>query len=311
MTTNHLIRWLTVSTVCCLLSAAGCGDASSDDSTAAKTDDTPKTNDTVDRRPSLNPSLPSDPPSVYSTSTGDSTPNRTTTPVRLAAIAAPKPLPPQVAALVRVGAKYDTDLDDNIIEVTYQKKKVTPAAWKAFQAFPNLEILDLDNTQLQDDDLKNVAGFKKLRILSLQENPITNTGLKQISGMKTLENLALAKTKITGEGLEHIAGLKKLQTLNLSFCNIGDEGLKHLTKMTDMETLALQKAKVTGPGLAHVGKLKNMITLTLSDSNIKGDSLLHLKDLSKLRIINMYDCKVSQTSVNKLENEISSLAIFR
>ena len=281
----------------------GCGDVSSNETDHTASDAADKSSEFPNRERNIQFSKPNDPPSPYA--------NKDDGTQQLVAVVAQKPLEVRIAALVRLGAEYDTDSDGNVIEINFRKKKLTPAAWSAFKAFPNLEILDLDNTKLVDDDLKHVQGFKKLRILSLQENPITDAGLKHIKGLTTLENLALTKTKVTGKGLDSIAGMTKLQTLNLSHCNIGDEGLKNLVKMSDLETLALQNASVKGPGLEHVGKLKNMITLTLSNSQLKGDSLLHLKNLSKLRIINLYDCKVSTTSVEKLEKEISSLAIFR
>lgn len=229
----------------------------------------------------------------------------------LAAVPAPKPLTGDLAALKKLGARFDTDADENVIEISFRNKKLTPQVWSVFLRFGTLEILDLDATGLRDGDLAEVKRFRNLRVLSLQQNPITNDGLKHLSGLRGLENLALTKTGITGSGLKHIAGLTNLRTLNLSHCKIGDDALLHLTKMKDMETLALQNAGVTGPGLKYVGQLKNMITLTLSDSTIKGDSMLHLKGLSKLRIIHMYDCKVSKNSLNKLEAAIPTLAIFR
>jgi len=238
-------------------------------------------------------------------------PNTNGPPQEFIAVVAPKPLPARLYRLKKLGCRYDTDAEGRVTEIDFNKKKLTPEALEFIQQFPHLEVLNLDGTGIKDDQLADLSGFKKLTSLSLQSNPVTDNGLVHLKDMKTLEVLALEKTKITGRGLRHIKGLTNLRVLNLSQCRIGDDPLDNLKAMKQMETLALQNAGVRGPGLKHVGGLTNMITLNLDDSKIEGRNLLHLKPLQKLRIIYMRDSRVSQRSVEKLEELIPSLAIFQ
>ena len=51
-----------------------------------------------------------------------------------------------------------------------------------FEAFPNLRILQLDNTSVTDAGLKSVAGLTRLVDLRLSHTQITDAGLKHIRG---------------------------------------------------------------------------------------------------------------------------------
>lgn len=228
------------------------------------------------------------------------------------AAAPPEDDPADLAALKKLGVEYDTNGDEQVIEINFKKKKASAEALKLAGRFASLEILNLDKTGVTDKQLAYVKGLTGLRELSLEENPITDDGLPHLAGLKKLEVLSLVKTKITGAGLKHLQKLSGLTVLNLSHCNVKDSALGHLTAYPKLETLALQATKVNGSGFVHLAKLKNLITLNLDDVTIKGRSaMLNFKDLPKIRIIYMRNSKVSKRSIDKLTDANPSLAVFQ
>ncbi|MCH8921615.1 MAG: hypothetical protein IIA67_00530, partial [Planctomycetes bacterium] len=79
---------------------------------------------------------------------------------------------------------------------------------------------------------KDLKSLKELRELNLQDTNITDDELKHIRGLTNLESVSFAGTKVTDAGLEHLKGLKNLQGLGLSSTNITDAGLEHLKGLT-------------------------------------------------------------------------------
>jgi len=70
-----------------------------------------------------------------------------------------------------------------------------------------------------------------LRYLELCQTKVTDEGLKELAALTELQRLGLNSTAVTGAGLKHLVPLKKLQLLNLSD-----------TKVTETDVAALKKA---------------------------------------------------------------------
>lgn len=88
--------------------------------------------------------------------------------------------------------------------------------------------IDLEESQVQDDDLRYLGGLTHLRRLDLEETRITDEGLKHLRGLTSLEYLDLEETKITDEGLRHLEGLKNLRMLDLDDTQVSSAGIRTL-----------------------------------------------------------------------------------
>jgi uncharacterized membrane protein len=95
--------------------------------------------------------------------------------------------------------------------------------------------VDLAHTNVQDGDLKELAGFPHLRKLHLQHTAITDAGVRHLEGLRYLESLNVSGTGITAALLTDLAGWPALKTVFLSN-----------TKVAEAQAAALQKAR---PGL--------------------------------------------------------------
>ena len=87
--------------------------------------------------------------------------------------------------------------------------------------------VNLQGTQVTDDDLKKIAGLKNLESLNLTRTRVTDTGLKELAGLKNLKHLHLNWTAVTDVGLKEIAGFETLEQLDLQGTQVSGVGLKH------------------------------------------------------------------------------------
>ena len=91
--------------------------------------------------------------------------------------------------------------------------------------------LNLNNTIMLDEGLKELPKLKKLRYLRLFGTQITDEGLKEVAKRQQLTAIDLGLTQITDAGLKEVIKLKQLRSLNLND-----------TKVTKADVAELQKA---------------------------------------------------------------------
>jgi hypothetical protein len=68
--------------------------------------------------------------------------------------------------------------------------------------------LNLDGTGVNDESVRELAGWQSLRSLSLEQTAVTDKGLGYLAGLPNLDRLLLRGAKFTEEG---VAGLQKLR----------------------------------------------------------------------------------------------------
>ena len=98
------------------------------------------------------------------------------------------------------------------------------------------------------------ADLEKVYDLNLNDTQITDAGLKEVAKLQKLQRLFLAGTQITDAGLKEVAKLEKLEGLVLGGTKVTDEGLKEIAKLKKLEYLELIAPKVTKAGVAELKK---------------------------------------------------------
>jgi len=98
---------------------------------------------------------------------------------------------------------------------------------------PRLEVLDLSNTYVADDDLKNVARMRNLRELDLFRTNVTSTGLAQLCDLPNLRALAVGSWAIS-----------ERRWL------ITDAAVPSLSRLRHLQRLTLYETKITTTGFA-------------------------------------------------------------
>jgi uncharacterized membrane protein len=88
--------------------------------------------------------------------------------------------------------------------------------------------IDMGNSEVNDDDLKNLTQFPHLRKLHLQNIAIGDEGVKQLRGLRYLDILNLSGTNISAKTLDEISGWKNLKKLYLYNTVVSEESVKSL-----------------------------------------------------------------------------------
>ncbi len=128
-------------------------------------------------------------------------------------------------------------------------------------SFVNVEKLDLNNTRMNDEGMKQVAGMKKLRYLSLRDTVVTDEGLRQLAELRDLETLDLFGLRLTDRGVSHLRGLTKLKRLNILGSALTDAGVEALEPLKELTELNLYRTQITNAGLSKLKGLKNLTSL--------------------------------------------------
>ncbi len=90
--------------------------------------------------------------------------------------------------------------------------------------------LNLNNTIMLDEGLKELPNLRKLRYLRLFGTLITDAGLKELTKRQQLTAIDLGLTQITDVGLKELPKLKNLRSLNLNDTKVTKAGMAELRK---------------------------------------------------------------------------------
>ena len=113
----------------------------------------------------------------------------------------------------------------------------------------SLEVLGLNDTQVTDEGMNQLASLKRLKEVHLVRTRIGNGTLKTLAEMPNLHTLRIRDTQISDEGLVSLTKCKNLKKLDLSENNspgITDEGLESIAKITSLTDLNLWTTQVSG-----------------------------------------------------------------
>ncbi len=165
-----------------------------------------------------------------------------------------------MAAVVFVGCSKDTPETSQAAEAEPQEASkptpeptpVSPADEKLI-ADPFVERWVRGKLGKPEGELTE-ADLAKITSLFLDESQITDAGLKELAKFQNLTVLGLDDTKITDEGLKEVAKLQNLNLLSLENTQITDEGLKEVAKLQNLKKLYLPATQATKAGVAELKK---------------------------------------------------------
>lgn len=156
--------------------------------------------------------------------------------------------------LIRVFKEKNIDIDysnpKEVTNISIPGKRISlSCVIDIARAFPNLEILDINTTQIDDEAIKEVIKLNHLKQLDISGN-----------------------TALTNESIKEISKLKDLEWLDISVCNVDDACLDSLMKLEKLESLLLSATKISVYSLGKLSCLKNMEYIDLTRSEA-GDRL--------------------------------------
>src|SRR5262249_6371148 len=136
----------------------------------------------------------------------------------------------------------------------------------------DVQVLNLRDTNVNDEGLAHVGRLTGLRLLDLQSVRITDAGVRQLTALKQLQHIDLEAFSVNRDGsgvgdaaLRALAlgGLTDLRPITLRLKKVRDEGMAALALHKSRETIQFPGTAVTDAGLAHLKRLPRLDTLWL------------------------------------------------
>lgn len=81
---------------------------------------------------------------------------------------------------------------------------------------PELEALDLDESEIGDQNLARLAGFAKLKLLDLSYTSVSDLGLAKLAPLEALEELAIDEAIATAPAFQALGALKRLKKVHIA-----------------------------------------------------------------------------------------------
>ncbi|MBT6483106.1 MAG: hypothetical protein HOK71_00365 [Planctomycetaceae bacterium] len=118
-------------------------------------------------------------------------------------------------------------------------------AWPAYKRHRAIQEIERVGGSVRRQDVgpqwlqKLGFSFERVVQVNLHDTSITDDGLRNLSSLTNFRWLVLDRTRISDDGLEHLSGLTNLQGLYLNDTDITGDGLKHLGKLANLDEFGL------------------------------------------------------------------------
>ena len=99
---------------------------------------------------------------------------------------------------------------------------------KSLLRIPHYKLLYLGNSDVDDQTLEKLASASSLESLDLSDTRITTEGVRQLSDLKNLEYLSLERTRIGDACLPVLSAFHHLESLDLTSTPVTKIGRAHV-----------------------------------------------------------------------------------
>lgn len=172
--------------------------------------------------------------------------------------------------------------------------------------------LDLTELMLDQDVLAAIGTLPDLEILLLGGTNVDDAGILPLRELPRLTTLGLRRTLVTDETLRHLSRLPNLETLYLSETSVSDSGMEHLATMDGLRRLALAKTRVTASGISRLQPLTSLDRLWLDGIPITDDNLeIISRSFPRLQVLFIGDSRVTDAGIAELSrlSELAALSL--
>lgn len=90
-----------------------------------------------------------------------------------------------------------------------------PPLLKHLPALPQVEFVDLSDSEIGDEDLRFLAALPALKSLILADTDVTGAGLEKLASFEFLEELTIGADAVSPAGLESLLPVKRLRKLHI------------------------------------------------------------------------------------------------
>jgi Leucine-rich repeat (LRR) protein len=169
------------------------------------------------------------------------------------------------------------------------------------QSLPVMEVLStvtLANAILDEESFKVIASQPNLRVLDLSGSNIEDAWLRHLATSK-LESLSLSNTRISRTGLTTVARIQGLVTLRIENVRISAQDLRCLGRM-ELHSLTLNGLKDAKEAVLALSELHSLECLRIAYCQLNDDDVSVLSELPNLRILDVEGNNVRPPSLRRI-----------
>lgn len=219
-----------------------------------------------------------------------------------------------IPRIKRLGFLADDDLAPlerakKLRKLVLSDQPIGDAGLAHFRNCLEMEVLDLEKTNVGDQGLVYLSEMTKLTNLYIKHSRLTDAGLKHLRKLDDLANLSLSGNAITGEGLAEIGPKPKLSIFTANETNFTDASLRHLKLFEKLEYLEISETKVTGTGLSNLKDLKKLMGVVLSGCPLTDEGLGSFEVPAGWITISLAKSGITDRAIHQLKfpNSVSNL----
>lgn len=203
------------------------------------------------------------------------------------------------------GAIMYLEGNPKVVSLGLRTNEITPQGFTHLQ-FPNLQKLDLKDTDISPELITAIVELPRLTTLSLAKTRIQTADLMRISSLRNLRSLDLSRSKLTDADCQLLGQMSGLEQLKIGQNPlITDNGIRSLLALKHLRSLDLNNTGITNKGVAMLRGLADLNELKIYETHISDEAC---KSLVKMPLQKLYlsDTYISCHSVRPL-SKMSSL----
>lgn len=176
----------------------------------------------------------------------------------------------------------------------------------------------LTGDQINNEGLETISALEHVeQIFMWNATNVTDDGIKFLAGFKNLEKLHVGRSDVTADGIGYLLKLKKMKFLGLQNNWLSDDIFEHAANFPELEILAVgspgwngehaRKQKFSNDGLRHLARLEKLKILDVQNSDISDEGLVHLHDLKNLEAIWFTRSQITEEGIDSLREHLPKL----
>ncbi len=194
--------------------------------------------------------------------------------------------------------------------VSLDEKSVDSSLIRAICGLSQLKGLGLENSGVDDDDVRQLATLQLEHLNLVHNAELTNEGIAALGEMTSLKGLYIHSSRnITDTCMASVGKLTQLEDLLIHNTKITDEGLVHLKSLPNLKRLYLP-AQTTHRALEYLKELKELRILYIESEHISDQGLVSLTLLTNLEQLYLEQANVSLEARQRLQAALPECEII-
>jgi tRNA A-37 threonylcarbamoyl transferase component Bud32 len=163
-----------------------------------------------------------------------------------------------------------------IVSLSMRTNEITPQGFTHLQ-LPNLQKLDLQDTEVSKELVTAIVELPRLTSLSLARTRFQRTDLERISKLKNLRSLDLTRSSLNDSDCQVLAQMSGLEQLKIGENpQISDNGVRALLSLKHLRSLDLNATSITNKSIAMLRGLTELNELRLYETHVSDEACKYL-----------------------------------